>query len=250
METKFQTSFIPKQPVTESAPHRASPASLFFIVAFILFMGSLAAAGAVFIYGQVVQKNIEAGMKELNTNKNAFDPNTIKQISRLNDRLNATYFLLKNHKSVSTLFQVLSNTTLKSVRFTDFLYDGAGEKVSISMKGQAVNYETVALQSKSFTDKALLGTFRSPIFSDLNLDPQGNVTFSFSSNIDPNLVSYYELKRREYGAAEKPTNGSVKVQNGLSAPSTAEQKNKGFIQTSETNSGAAEASNKQSSKTQ
>ncbi len=199
METKFQTSFIPKQPVTDAPKHHTSAASLVFLVSFILFMASLAAAGAVFIYSQIINKNIKDGNEQLLVNKNAFDPNTIKEITRLNDRINSTYTLLKNHKGISTLFQVLSNTTLKSVQFNDFAYSSTGEKITLAMKGKAFNYETVALQSKSFTDPALKNVFKSPIFGDLNLDALGNVGFSFSASIDPLLVNYYKLKQEELG---------------------------------------------------
>lgn len=200
METKFQTSFIPKQPVTDTELHGGSSASLFFLFSFILFMASLASAGAVFIYGSIVSKNIKEGDKQLTLNKNAFDPNTIKELTRLNNRINAANTLLKSHKGVSTLFQVLSQTTLKNVRFTDFNYTAADDKISLTMRGQAFNYETIALQAKAFTDPTLKNVFRSPIFSDLTLDSQGNVSFSFNTGIDPFLVDYYKLKKEEYAA--------------------------------------------------
>lgn len=205
METKFQTSFIPKQPVTDTQLHRGGGASLVFLFSFILFMASLAAAGGVFIYGSIMERNIKEGDKQLTLNRNAFDPNTIKEITRLNDRINAANTLLKQHKSVSTLFLVLSQTTLKNVRFTEFNYAAVDEKISLTMKGQAFNYETIALQAKAFTDPALKNVFRSPIFGDLTLDSQGNVSFSFSTGVDPFLVDYYKLKKEEYAVTGAPT---------------------------------------------
>lgn len=229
METKFQTSFIPKQPITDAPRHRASAASLVFLVSFILFMASIAAAGAVFIYGQVIQRNITEGTKQLNINKNAFDPNTIKEITRLNDRINSTYALLKAHRGVSTLFQVLSNATLKSVQFTDFSYDSTGDKITLSMRGKSFNYETVALQSKSFTDPSLRNFFKSPIFGDLNLDSLGNVSFSFSANVDPLLVSYYKLKQEQYGTTPVAPAPREAAPAGLGGSQGAQA---GFVQTS------------------
>ena len=192
-------------------------------------MASLAAAGAVFIYGQVINKNIADGRATLQKNKNAFDPNTISELTRLNDRINATYALLKSHKSVSTFFYVLGNTTLKTVRFTDFTYDSAGEKITISMNGQALNYETVALQSKAFTAPELKNVFKSPIFGDLTLDSLGNVSFGFSASLDPFLVNYYKLKTEEFGAGgqDEPT-AQVQEPTGLGGSA-------GFVQTSPTN---------------
>lgn len=223
METKFQTSFIPKQPVTSEAPHHASAASLFFLFAFIIFMASLASAGGVFIYSQIIKKNINEGKAQLTLNKNAFDPNTISQITRLNDRINAADSLLKKHKSVSTLFLVLSNSTLKNVRFSDFNYAGIDDKIVLSMRGQATSYETVALQAKEFTNPNLKNVFRSPLFGDLTLDTLGNVSFSFTTSIDPLLVDYYKLKKEEYSAASRaPGNPSGAPQG---------QGEQGFIQT-------------------
>lgn len=234
METKFQTSFIPKQPVTSEAPHHASAASLFFLFAFILFMASIACAGGVFIYGQIIQKNITEGTSQLTLNKNAFDPNTINQITRLNDRINAADYLLKHHKSVSTLFLVLSNATLKNVRFSDFNYAGVDDKITLAMRGQATSYETVALQAKEFTNPNLKNVFRSPLFGDLTLDTTGNVSFSFNTSIDPLLVDYYKLKKEEYSANGAPKNSAASAgSNGATA------NERGFVQTSTGPGGAA-----------
>ncbi len=243
METKFQTSFIPKQPVTSEAPHRATTASLFFLAAFILFMASLACAGGVFIYGAIIQKNITEGTSQLTLNKNAFDPNTISQITRLNDRINAADYLLKHHKSVSTLFLVLSNATLKNVRFSDFNYAGADDKITLSMKGQAVSYETVALQAKEFTNPNLKNVFRSPLFGDLTLDTQGNVSFSFNTSIDPLLVDYYKLKKEEYAAGGSPVGSRASNPGGASpasAPSGAQSASQSAAQAQASGAGSAE----------
>jgi hypothetical protein len=197
METKFQTSFIPKQPLTEDSPHRTSAASLFFLFAFIVFMASIAAAGAVFIYSNIISNNIKQGQIDLTKNKNAFDGNTIKSLTRLNDRINAVDTLLKKHKSVSSVFQVLENVTLKTVQFSSFGYTASDDKIKLTLTGQAFNYEAVILQTKAFTNEELKGVFRSPIFSGVALDSQGNVSFNFESGIDPFLVDYYKLKKEE-----------------------------------------------------
>ncbi len=223
METKFQTSFIPKQPINESAPKHTSAASLFFLIAFIIFMAAIAAGGGVFIYTQIIENNIKTGTADLTKNKNAFDSNTIKEFTRLDSRINSADTLLKQHKSVSTLFQVLSNTTLKNVRFTDFKYAASDDKISLSMRGEAFNYETVALQAKAFTDPILKNVFKSPIFGDLTLDQQGNVAFSFSTGIDSFLVDYYKLKKEEYA-----TYGTPGASQGIQSNGGQEA---GFIQT-------------------
>lgn len=191
-------------------------------------MASLASAGGVFIYSQIIKNNIEQGKKQLTINKNAFDPNTISQITRLNDRINAADSLLKKHKSVSTLFLVLSNATLKNVRFNDFNYTSVDDKITLSMRGQALSYETVALQAKEFTNPNLKNVFKSPLFGDLTLDIQGNVSFSFTAGVDPLLVDYYKLKKEEYGAT-----GAASANPSTSPSGTPQsQSEQGFVQTS------------------
>ncbi len=217
METKFQTSFIPKQPVTESSSHKTSAASLFFLFAFIVFMATIAAAGAIFIYSNIVSNNIKQGQADLSQNKNAFDGNTIKSLTRLNDRINAIDTLLKKHKSVSSVFQVLELVTLKTVQFNSFSYSATDDKIKLSMVGQAFNYEAVILQTKAFTSDELKGVFRSPIFSGVSLDSQGNVSFKFESGIDPFLVDYYKLKKEEL--------------TGSQSSSRPQMQNSGFTQT-------------------
>ena len=221
METKFQTSFIPKQPVTDSSSHKASAASLFFLFAFIVFMATIAAAGAVFIYSNIISNNIKQGQVDLSKNKNAFDGNTIKSLTRLNDRINAVDTLLKKHKSVSSIFQVLENVTLKTVQFNSFGYSASDDKIKLSLAGQAFNYEAVILQTKAFTSDELKGVFRSPIFSGVALDSQGNVSFSFESGVDPFLVDYYKLKKEELTGAPS------------SRPQVSNSDTTGFTQTSE-----------------
>ena len=197
METKFQTSFIPKAPVTDSsAGRRSSGAGFLFLISFILFMASLCAAVGVFFYNQILDQKIKSGNDELSQNQNIFNPSVVQDYSRLNDRINASYEILKKHVAVSNLFNILSAVTLKNVRFSNFTYANAGsDKISLTMNGQTRSYEMVALQARALTDPTMKyrNAFKSPILGDLNVDSLGNVSFNLSSAIDPSVVSYYRL---------------------------------------------------------
>lgn len=205
METKFQTSFIPKQPVTETRS-RGSGANFFFLISFIIFMVSVAIAGAAFLYHQLVDNNIAKGNAQLELNENAFDQTTIQELTRLNDRITAAQSLLKQHIAFSNFFGALERATLENVVFRNFSYAyGGSDKVGISMQGLAgrgpvSSYETVALQAKAFTDPALRNVFRSPLLTDVALDTEGNASFTFTSTIDPLLISFYKLRKEEAAA--------------------------------------------------
>ncbi len=210
METKFQTSFIPKQPITDDAPRHSAGSSLFTLLAFILFMVSIATAGAAFLYNQLLVNTIAKGNTELQRNENAFDPATIQDITRLNDRITAANTLLHNHIAFSNFFGSLEKSTLKNVSFGNFTYTyGGGDKITISMGGLAgrgpVNsYETVALQSKQFTDPSLRNVFKSPILGGLSLNGEGDSGFTFSSALDPTLISYYKLRHDQGPSSSTP----------------------------------------------
>lgn len=197
METKFQTSFIPKAPVTDSsAGRRSGGAGFLFLIAFIIFMASLCAAVGVFFYNQILDQKIKTGNEELSQNQNIFNPNVVQEYSRLNDRINASYEILKKHVAVSNLFSIISAVTLKNVRFSNFTYSNAGsDKISLNMNGQTRSYELVALQARALTDPTMKyrNAFKSPILGDLNVDSLGNVSFNLSSAVDPSVVSYYRL---------------------------------------------------------
>ena len=194
MDTKFQSSFIPKQPVNQPVSKSISGSNIFFLISFLIFTVALVGSGAVFLWDKQMDAKIVSVNNDLNKARNSFDQNTIKEFVRLNDRINASDYLLKQHVAPSVLFGVIGDSTLKNVRFNNFKYSNAGgDKVSVSMSGEAVSYETVALQASSFSNPALRNVFRNTIFSDPDLNAGGKATFTFSTGIDPTLLNYYKL---------------------------------------------------------
>ena len=210
MDTKFQSSFIPKQPVNE--PVRTSSGSnIFFLISFLILIVSLVGAGGVYLWDKQLDANIVSMNNNLNQARNSFDQNTIKEFAHLNDKINAADFLLKQHVAPSVLFGVIGDATLKNVRFTNFKYTNAGgDKISISMSGEAVSYEAVALQSSAFTNPKLRNVFRNSIFSDPDLNANGKATFSFTTGVDPTLLNYYKQRSDpNYQSAKNSAGSSV-----------------------------------------
>lgn len=197
METKFQASFIPKQPVTEELQRRGGSGGLVFLVAFLIFALSALAAGGVVVWNKILDTRIATEKETLKVNESALDSNSVREFVRLRDRIDSANKLLQNHLAPSNIFQVLELYTLKRIRFNDFSYAYAGaDKVSVTMRGQAEGndaYEAISTQSKQFTIPKLKNVFKSPIFGDLNFVEASNlVTFTFSTIIDSRLISYYK----------------------------------------------------------
>jgi len=203
MEPKFRTSFIPKQPlVTTPAQAERHGPSLLFLISLILFLGSVALAGGVFLYKQYLKQAIQSNAASLERARAAFEPALIQELRRLDSRIITANTLLATHVSPTELFAFLSTATLEDVRFQDFTYSvTAPDKINLNMKGQAKSFAAVVLQSDSFAKSHQL---RDPIFSNLNLDSGGNVVFDFTSLVEPTLVSYARSLDRVLGGNVNP----------------------------------------------
>ena len=195
VETKFQTSFIPKQPVTETAKRPSSAGgSLLFLIGFLFLIISIASAAGVFIWNKTILANIEEGNAQLTESKKGFENNTIAVYTKLDNRIDVADSLLKKHIKPSSLFPKLGLNTLQTVRYNNFTYayGGAGN-ITITMAGEAADYESMALQAKQFTGDAASDAFKSPIFSNFS-KVKDKVVFTFTSGIDPYVTDYYRAK--------------------------------------------------------
>ncbi len=191
MEGKFQTSFIPKKPLTPSAQRLNSSISIVSLVAALMMAVSLALAGAAFLYESFLFKDIQSKKESFKANERAFDQNSVTTLSNLNKRINVSNILLQKHLALSSIFNVLGEATLRNVRFSDFnLSNLSDQKITLTMKGQAVNYPAVAKQSDVFSENPASKFIHNPIFADLDLDQKGNVIFNFSAEVDPVQVLY------------------------------------------------------------
>lgn len=191
MEPKFQSSFIPKGPLattgTATRISRDAGHSILGTLAVFVFTFAILLSIGVFGYEFYLKANISKMTGNLATAKQSLEPEIIQKIANLDGRIISTKDLLENHIVLSPLFDYLENSTLKTVRFTQFEYQTTDKGLELNMRGQARGYSAVALQSEIFNKSPY---FRNPIFADLDLDNVGNVTFSFRTNLDPSIVSY------------------------------------------------------------
>lgn len=192
MEPKFQSSFIPKGPIAGSnavAPMQARrrERSLFGFVAVVIFALSFILALATFGYGFYLKYAIKNYEAELESGRAKLESETVKELIRINDRINSTQDLIGSHLLLSPLFKFLEASTIKSVRFTSFNYGVTKGALELSMRGEARSYSALALQADLFNKGGIL---KNVVFSDLVLDEKGNVVFSFKAAVDPGALSY------------------------------------------------------------
>ncbi len=186
MDPSVSTSFIPKKPLVEN--RRGSAFGLIFLISLLVFIGSIAAAGAVFFYGTYLKGAIEAKATQLQTAQGAFEAaGAIDTLVRLDSRINEAKGLLTKHVSPSAIFFLLSVQTLERVRFNTLDYDlNEDGTANILLTGETDDFATIALQSDQLGASKVL---RNIIFSDIAVVEEG-VTFAVSATVEPSLINY------------------------------------------------------------
>lgn len=193
MEPNFQTSFIPKKPMIEERVSSPRSVGFLMVISIFIFFTVLLGSLGLYFYKAFMNRSITQMETDLNLAKSRFEPSKIVQLQVLDKRLNASNEILSKHIAVSPIFEILQAITMKTVQYNQFSYElGADQdaKIMINMKGLAVGYRSVALQSDLFTENEFL---IDPVFSNLSLDNTGNVLFDLDFSVDPNLVNYKQM---------------------------------------------------------
>jgi len=199
METKFQTSFIPKKPIVEEQ-RSGSGLSLFLLIPIIIFLVSLGLMGWVYMQKKILVQKISETKISIDERKSSFEPETIESVLRLDSRIKVGNQLLAGHVSVSRLFSFLETATLKNIRFKNFHFSKTGLNetgqniMKIEMAGQARDFKTVAVEAQEFGKLGYRTIIKESVFSDLNLSQDGSVTFSFAAKVVPDFILYSKTK--------------------------------------------------------
>ena len=202
----IKTSFIPKKSLSSGAsgPHR--PVGLLLLLAILIFAtAGLVHLGA-WLYASQLESSITAKRDQLKKAEAAFDPGILDVLNRLDAKITAAEGdgknsgLLAKHISVIPLLDYLQQTTLPSIRFRSmkYTYNDNGP-IDLKFTGVAQNYKSIALQSDVVSAPGTTRVLRDLVFSDLNLDNQGEVSFNFSATVDPTILSYREGAKRDAG---------------------------------------------------
>ena len=202
METKFQTSFIPKKPlVTDTSVHssHAGGTSVLMVIAVLLFIASLAGATFTFVWKNVLIKSQENYKIQLADSEKRFNTSLIEDLKRANTKIDLGKQLINNHLAVSEIFSIISKLTIAGVRFSSFDFSSPtkdSDGIKVSMKGTGNSFSAIAFQSDVFGQSQKYGSnkvLKNPALSDLSLDQNGNVGFTFTTTINPADLSYSKI---------------------------------------------------------
>ena len=205
METKFQTSFIPKKPITStiggfstSSPKKVT-ASIFMTIATVLFILSIAGAGGVYAYKQYLLGAQDTYKNQLATRENQFNINLIEQLKAENVKIDLARQVLNNHIALSQVFDMISRLTIENVRFMNLditvpatMSDG----VKIALQGYGTSFSAVAFQSdvlNQLDQYGLRKIVKNPILSNPTQGTNNTISFGFSATIDPSSLSYEKM---------------------------------------------------------
>jgi len=138
----------------------------------------------------------------------AFEPSLISDLESVDRRINDAKDILQNHVATSPIFTALQTMTLQSIRFTKFsyTYNPDTQKIDVKMSGQAKSYNAIAAQSDVFGKNKYINN---PVFSNLNLDSKGNVSFDLFFSVDPTFLSYQDILDRNSGASSSGSSGAA-----------------------------------------
>jgi len=201
MDNGTKVSFIPKKPLSRKMEKRTRPMSLLLFISFFIFFTTFVAYGGLYFYYENLKTVLDNKTKELEIAKEKADPTgAIEKAEKLQLKINNTKNLLSKHVAPSKVFDLLEDTTLKSIVLSGFTLEkvdkasdqtmskGNMSQVStpsifvIKTNGVAPSYASLAYQS-DILNKEIEKNNRIESFSITNLDPDANGGVSFTLDI-------------------------------------------------------------------
>lgn len=187
MAPGFQSSFIPKEPVTEEVfkKKKAGPLGMFAVSFFVIV---LIIWGGLVAYKRIVKSNISSLQGQLVESGKNIDREAIQEMVDFSRKLDIVKSLVLKHQVVSGFLTSLASSTVSTVSFSELSYSHLTEGgLVVNLKGQTSSYGSVALQESVFNKNQY---WKSTKFSGLNLSESGAVSFDVSVAIDPAIAIY------------------------------------------------------------
>ncbi|MDO8481808.1 MAG: hypothetical protein Q7S75_01855 [bacterium] len=221
MESGIHSSFIPHDTADQGGRERYGDFMyLVMLITGVLFVASIVLGVGVFLYQQFLDTSSKSKLAQLERAKAEFEPALIKELTRLDDRMNVADEILSNHNAVSVFFHVLEQITLTDVSFTSLDFEAADPKnINIKMAGVAGSLNAVALQADIFSKN---GVIASPIFSNIDRQLDG-IHFGLTARINPSLIRYSQLISSLNGASGDGASSPPSPQNLVPPPVTGQE---------------------------
>ncbi len=188
MAPNFQSSFIPKGPISVDTGLAVKKTGLFGYLAITFFVFSIIASGGLFVYKNMLNSKILNLQSELANAEKNIDKKTIGDMIQFSKKLELIKSVIDKHTVVSNFMSIMASSTVSNVSFQSFDYSGQSQKeLVVNLKGRAPSYGSIALQEDVFKKNK---EWKNVNFSDLKLTDKGAVSFSVNITVDPQYSLY------------------------------------------------------------
>jgi len=245
METKFQTSFIPKKPAASAIGNVSSVShkhttSIFMTIATLLFIVSLAGAGGAYAYKQYLLSAQDTYKQDLATREQQFNTDLIQQLKAENVKIDLAHQILNSHIALSQIFDIIGRMTIETVRFLSLdvtvpsvptpgsAQSATTDGVKISLQGYGTSFSAVAFQSDvlgQLDQYGLRNIVKNPIISSPALGTNGTVAFGFSAVVDPSSLSYENMIAPSVSSSASSASGQNQATSSSTSASGARSSN-------------------------
>ena len=259
MPQDFQTTFIPKKPVTDapestSAKRKRSSAtsSIYTILGIGILIIGVAFSGGMYLYSGLLDSNIAAAREDLRLADESLETGFIENLQDFDARMRVGQTLLSEHVSLSPFFRFVENNTLKSIQYNSFNFEFANSVPTVTMSGVARRYQTIAEQSVLFGQSPFI---LNHIFSNFTLTEEGRVAFNLVIELSEDII-YFEQslealpRNQQIQATNNRSDGTQRMQLSsdeeiLSAGSTERESGESVLPTRNNNTDNASQENGQ-----
>src|SRR3989339_431028 len=187
MAPNFQSSFIPKESVTEEV-FKKKKAGILGVLVVSLFIFSIILSAGLYLYKGIIKSDIENLQLQLAEEEKNLDKETISKMSQFSKKLGVVRSIVIKHKVASNFLETLASSTVSSVQFINLSYDESKDgELLVRLNGTASDYASVALQEDVFSK---VKYFKSTTFSNLGLGNGGSVSFDLDIAVDPKISVY------------------------------------------------------------
>lgn len=190
METRFETSFIPQQPLlrVEGSQRRKEPVSLALLLSLVIFFSTLAVAGGVYFFRQDADRKLTAAKLELDEREKNINIEEINALKLLSTRFEVAQRVLGEHVAFSAALDLLERSTSVNIGYSSLEFGSTNQGRNIRLLGEAPSYMSVYVQTQ---DLRTLPFVKDVTVSAIALsEADGIVKFTMSILLDRDLTEY------------------------------------------------------------
>ena len=155
-------------------------------IALVVLGIAILLSGGVFAYGHYLAAQSVQKAAQIDVAQKSVSQDTVEGYLRVSNRLRSAETVLSGHVMLSQFFDLLESLTLSNVRLTSVSISmNEDRSADVKMTGVAKNFNALAAQSAAFANDARI---KQAIFSGINADKNGVVTFSVTATLDSRLV--------------------------------------------------------------